>query len=266
MSIPVVATERQPLGHSNGSSLQRMLITGASGVIGTILANRLQSTYHITGLDIRPPAEETPFTSFIQASLGDRDLVMGLASEAEVILHLATGATAGWDGLLSAEINGTRNLLDGALGAKCRRFIYASSNHVSGWAEIDFLTGKGDINPVHPADMPRPDGLYAAAKVFAESLLRCAAEWSGLGVSILRIGTVRCEDIPSLYYNAKDFEYIGDKTAVQNRLARTWLRHSDLLRLVQEEIAAKETFRLRFASSNQENQMWSTQTYQWNRL
>ena len=37
------------------------------------------------------------------------------AAETEYILHLAHGSHEGWDGLREVDIDGTRNVLDGAM-------------------------------------------------------------------------------------------------------------------------------------------------------
>jgi uronate dehydrogenase len=73
----------------------------------------------------------------LAGSVGDRDRVIELVAEADYALHLAHGANQGWEGLRLIDIDGTRNILDGALRGRCQRVVICSSNHAVGWSELD---------------------------------------------------------------------------------------------------------------------------------
>ena len=184
-------------------------------------------------------------------------------ADVDYALHLAHGAYSGWEGLREVDIDGTRNILDGALAGPCRRVVLASSNHVSSWSELDYLAGRPAPLPVRPADPPRPDGLYSVAKAAMEALGRAAAESFTLPVSVLRVGTFRTEDDVEKASQEPDFGYIGDLDAVRRRLSQTWLAHPDLFRMVREELAAPETFRMRYAISSTDNVLWSAEPLTW---
>lgn len=96
-----------------------------------------------------------------------------------------------------------------------------------------------------------------------EALGRAAAECSDLPVSVLRIGTVRVDDDLEKAVSEPGFTYIGDHDAVRRRLNRTWLFHKDLIRMVREEFAAPETFRLRYATSCTHESLWSAEPLTW---
>jgi len=196
-------------------------------------------------------------------SVGDRDSVLALGCEADYVLHLAHGAGQGWEGLRVVDIDGTRNVLDGALRGPCRRVVIGSSNHVVGWSELDYMAGLEVALPVGPQSSPRPDGLYGVAKVAGEALARAAAEHGGLQVSVLRIGTVRADDDLARAASDPSFAYIGDHEAVHRRLERTWLFHADLVRIVRDEFTASETFRLRYATSSPDDEVWSSEVLTW---
>jgi nucleoside-diphosphate-sugar epimerase len=240
----------------------RVLITGSAGVVATVLARDLSSDHDLVGLDVRPVREPERWSATIMVSVAERNTVLKVAAEADYIVHLANGTVGGWNGLREADIDGTRNVLDGAMRGDCRRVLVASSNHVTGWGEFDYLAGSRTGLPLEPSSPPRPDGLYGAAKIAGEALARAAAEFAGLPVSVLRIGTVRLDDNVEHAVDEKGFAYIGDREAVGRRLNRTWLFHADLVRLVREEFTAPETFRLRYAASAGD-EVWSMRALTW---
>lgn len=267
-ALPIRATSRnpEPRRHPLRGTRDRpvILITGAAGVIATILARALSGDHDLIGVDVVPSAEPKQFSEYHVLSVADRNAMLPLASQADYIIHLATGAPAGWHGLIDAEINGTRNLIDGAISGDCRRLIIGSSNHVVGWHELDYLAGRDDAVVPLPVDSPpRPDGLYACAKTFSEALGRAAAEWAGLPVSILRIGTVRAIDDPLRYLDEPGLSYIGKPEDVLHRLRLTWLSHPDLIRICRDEFAHPDTFRLRFAISAEDSPLWGIDALAW---
>lgn len=263
MELPVSATRRElrPLAEPIRQR-PRVLITGSAGVVATVLARNLSADHDLVGLDVRPTREPELWRRVITASLGERNTVLTVAAEAEYILHLAHGSYGGWDGLREVDIDGTRNVLDGAMRGACRRVVIASSNHVTGWGELDYLAGLQIDLPLEPSSPLRPDGLYGVAKIVGEALGRAAAEFAGLPVSVLRIGTVRLDDDVERAVDEDQFAYIGNREAIRRRLHRTWLFHADLVRQVREEFTAPETFRLRYAVSA-EDEVWSMRTLTW---
>lgn len=238
-------------------------MTGAAGVVATVLARDLSADHQLVGLDLDQVRAPERWAEVHKVSVGDRDAVQHLMRDADFALHLAHGAYGGWEALREVDIDGTRNILDGALAGRCRRVVLASSNHVGGWNELDHLAGLPSPLPVEPSDPPRPDGLYGVAKATMEAMGRAAAECNGLPVSVLRIGTVRVDDDFDKAVAEPGFAYIGDHDAVRRRLTRTWLGHADLIRIVREEFTARETFRLRYAVSDTTGDLWSVAPLTW---
>lgn len=68
-----------------------ILITGAGGLIGKSLVNRLASFYNVVGLDITEPAETTHHILWEQSDLTDRDLVSTICDKysPDVVIHCA---------------------------------------------------------------------------------------------------------------------------------------------------------------------------------
>lgn len=210
--------------------VDELLITGASGLLGTVLRRGLEGRYSIRGLDRRPGGERGIRKGDIRRP---RPLARALEG-ADAVVHLAAvaQADAGWEEVLEHNVRGTTRVLEAAREAGVSRFVYASSNHVTGMYEHErpyssIVAGKydglePDRIPLIGADMPvRPDGPYAVSKVFGEAAVRHHCERFGLRAVCLRIGTVNAGDRPE-----------------RPRHFATLLSHADLVRLVDCAIAA----------------------------
>jgi uronate dehydrogenase len=248
-----------------------ILITGAAGTIGSILAAALSGDADVTCLDL-VDAHDSADRQLVRGDVGDRDLLQRMLESCDVVVHLATGASRGWDGLLEVEIRATKQLFDLAAVAGIRRVVLASTNHVAGGFELDYFRRGGspvdrdtDAAVVQPTDPIRPDSPYGAAKAFGEAYGRFTAETTATAVSCLRIGTVAPSDDPTAYASSPQYAHIpkGAEGAAR-RLRATWLSHPDLIRLMREEFAASERFRLRFGVSDNPGRFWSLETYCWN--
>lgn len=243
-----------------------------AGTIGAILAPALSDDLIVTGLDVVDVGTGSRAWRAVRGDVGDRNLLRRYLQPGGAVLHLATGASGGWEGLLAVDLLGTKGLLDVAAQIGARRVILASTNHVVGGFELDYFRrgvapGLGTIETdlvIRPTDPIRPDSEYGAAKAFGEAYGRFIAEATETAVSCLRIGTVAPIDDPSAYATSPEFAHIpGGGEGVGRRLRATWLYHADLLRIVREELAASDRFRLRFAVSDNPGRFWSLETYCW---
>lgn len=233
---------------------QRMLITGAAGTVASLIIPRLAESYELVGIDTAPILQEG-FIATHQADLNDDALVNRLVQEADYVLHLATGASQGKQGLYAIEIDATNRILASAIAHGTRRVVLASSNHAAGWHEREHLAGRGDGH-VKPSDPPRPDGMYGAAKAYMEALGRFASNSSGLPVSVLRIGTMRASMSLQELIDSAELAYLGFDEFRAQRLKRSWLTGDDLVDILFEEFGAAEPYRLRFATSSPEQYEW----------
>ncbi len=224
-------------------------------------------------LDVVEPSPGSPASRDVRGDVGDRELLRRCLEPGGAVVHLATGVSRGWEGLLAVDMLGTRNVLDAAAQIGVRRVILASTNHVVGGFELDYfrrglVPGPGTDAAnilVRPTDPIRPDSEYGAAKAFGEGYGRFIAETTETAVTCLRIGTVAPVDDPAAYATSPGFAHIpGGAEGTGRRLRATWLYHADLLRIVREELAASDHFRLRFAVSDNPGRFWSLDTYRWN--
>ncbi len=235
-------------------------------MIGTILLPALCERAHVTAIDLRIPSERPQGVRWVCASAGDPVVVRRVLRRADAVIHLATGARAGWRGIRDVDIAATRTLLDAARQAGTRRAILASTNHVSGGAELDARQRSSPIPTelIGIGDPIRPDSTYAAAKAFSEAYGRMVAEASETAVSCLRLGTVRLHDEPSMAVDEPEFGGLpGGKEGRLRRLRATWLSHRDLVGQVLEELDSTERFRLRFAVSESPERFWSLDVLTW---
>jgi NAD+ dependent glucose-6-phosphate dehydrogenase len=205
-----------------------ILITGSAGRIGTILREALRDRYDLSGIDRAP----VPGFGSTIADLADLDAILPAFQGIDVVIHLAAEPRhtpdIGWDLLIPDNIIATANVIEAARRGGASRIIFFSSMHVNGLYERDYpysAIAQGNYEGLEPDnvslvthEMPiRPDGPYAASKVFGELLGRYYAEEYGITVICLRLGTIAPEDRP------------GDDL----RSYMSWCSHRDMVRTVE---------------------------------
>lgn len=214
---------------------RRVLITGATGEIGLLLADRLRDDYELVQHGRTPRTEEQE-ESLRAADLEDEEQVRSLMDGVDTVLHLAGSASpeSSWDDVLGANIIGLRNVLEAARQAGVRRVVFASSNHAMG------MYDRHEQWPVYPHHLPRGDSLYGVSKAFGEILGRYYHDQYGLDFIALRIGWMS-----------------GDPTLVdEDVLHAMWLSPDDTEQVFRRAIEAKVTFGLYYAVSDNPNRRW----------
>lgn len=212
-----------------------MLVTGAGGRIGTILRERLDEDYSLTGVDARRSRRR----AWKHAQLANRREAVRAVAGHDAVVDLAADPSiaSGWDTVYDNNMAITLNVLEAAKEQGVARVVFASSNHVVGGYELDepyasIVAGRyegltpGEI-PLLTASAPiRPDSPYGVGKAFGEALGRYYSEAHGLSVICLRIGTVTPSGRPSSV-----------------RQLATLLTHGDLVRLVRAALEAPAELR-----------------------
>jgi UDP-glucose 4-epimerase len=174
----------------------RVLITGASGRIGSRIAEKFVQDHDVTGLDIMGG----PYTTVI-GSITDRQLVTHLCGRVDAVIHTAA-LHAPHVGILpdsdfrQTNVIGTQVLLRGSMRGSVKRFIYTSSTSLYGQAMIP----QDRAVWVTEELVPKARDIYDETKLAAEEECAKAAQ-TGLSCISLRIS--RCfpesENLMAIY-------------------------------------------------------------------
>lgn len=194
--------------------MQRVLITGAAGGIGTTVRHGLRGRVpHLRLNDIRPLTAEHDAEEIAVGDLHDPEAALTVTRDVDCIVHLAgVPVEDTWAPILRNNIAACFALFEAARINRVKRVVFASSNHV-----IGYYASNTDVDAVAP---PRPDSRYGVSKVFGEALARLYADKHGLEVACLRIGSFR--------------------EAPENpRQLATWISPKDMVSLVWRCIAAE---------------------------
>src|ERR1700744_6059456 len=115
--------------------MPRILLTGASGGIGTSLRKLLPAAYPDLLLsDLKPPADLKPNEKFRAAELSELAQVEAICEGIDGILHFGGQSVEGsWDQVLQSNIIGCYNLFEAARKKGVKRVVFASSNHAIGF-------------------------------------------------------------------------------------------------------------------------------------
>lgn len=182
--------------------MKRVLITGSSGVLGSVLTNGLQA--EVTHYDL-PEFDVTNFDQLVHA-FQDHDAIVHLAWDTKT------------DNWLTEKLNPSNtlaayNVYEAAHIAGVKRVVMASSVHAD-----DFVNHK-KTGLLDPHSLPIPDSPYGANKCFMEALGRYYADAKRLEVACIRFGGVNEADTPP---------------ASPESERSVWLSHRDAIALTQD--------------------------------
>lgn len=158
----------------------RVLVTGASGMLGGAVAGQLAAR----GDDVVVLQRRPAGLAGVSEVLGDvtDPVVVGTATRGvDAVVHLAAkvSVTGAWKDFVAVNVGGTRTVVDAARAAGVARFVQVSSPSVAHVGHA--LVGAGN----DPADPLRSRGNYARSKATAE-LLALAADGPDLAVVAIR--------------------------------------------------------------------------------
>jgi uronate dehydrogenase len=189
----------------------RVLVTGSSGRIGSVLAPALAQEHDIRGLDVLAPTYDFPGEQLV-GDCADPDVARRAVAGVDAVVHLAgvPGETV-LPEILRGHLLATTALLEAMAEHGARRMVFASSNHA---------VGRTPRAPLLSADTrPRPDTFYGVGKVAGEAILSLYADRCGISSVAIRIGSFR------------------ERPKTRRELA-TWLSHDDCVRLFRAALTA----------------------------
>lgn len=169
----------------------KVLITGATGFVGTHLANALLRRGHTVRILARTPeraaALERAGAEVRIADVADTAGLRGTADGMEVVYHLVRAPTsAPWEVYERIDVRGTEDMLAEAARAGARRFIYAGT--LAGYPPAG--QREATIDERSRADDSGLLGNYVRAKAQAEAAVLAAAARSKIEAVIVRLGLV----------------------------------------------------------------------------
>jgi nucleoside-diphosphate-sugar epimerase len=170
-----------PADRQSGS-LGRILVTGATGFIGFEMAKQLTSMGHDVRLMVRRPDRAAllrPFgAQLISADLTSPTSLRRAVEGVDTVFHLGARAVfESYARLRPTIVDGSVSLMQAAIEANSRTFVYASSLLV-------YNSQQEAIVAQTPA-APRVD--YGQAKLDAEARLQRLAEGAGINFAAIRL-------------------------------------------------------------------------------
>jgi len=220
----------------NGQGLaafdQPVLLTGASGTIGRLLARRLAAlgwTMRLT--DVVPLPIPIPLgATFDLVDLENQDAVNELAKGCGLILHFGGISTEqSFETVLGPNLRGSFHIYEAARSQNAR-VVFPSSVHAVGLYE------RTDI--LDQDCLLRPDGYYGLSKAYGEMLARLYWDKHAVESVLIRIGSVLPE--------------VADE-----RILSTWISHDDFVRLIQRCAEAEHVdCSIIWGASNNSRSFW----------
>src|SRR5271165_7394408 len=185
-----------------------VLLTGASGALGRVLARTLAAqgwTLRLTDRAAFPDPVPTG-AHFIQVDLTDGPALLRLAEGCGTILHFGgISVEQPFETVIGPNIRGLYHAYEAAR-REGARMVFASSNHVVGFHE------RGEV--LDDDCSMRADGYYGLSKAYGELMGRLYWDKHGVESVSVRIGSVTPEPV-----NA--------------RMLASWLSHGDFSRLME---------------------------------
>jgi len=169
----------------------RVLVTGASGFLGSALVRRLRERGESPRVFLRRPAAPGSAAKGLDAvygSLGEPEAVDRAVAGVEVVYHVGA-AMKGWrEDFEAGTVWGTRNIIDACLRHRVKRLVYVSSLGVLDHAGHEDGVIVDEESPVEP----NPDlrGLYTQTKLEAERMVLAATKERGIDAVIVRPGQI----------------------------------------------------------------------------
>lgn len=216
------------------TAMQRILITGAAGLVGGVVRRDLAGRYPRVRLtDAKPLVEAGPGEELLQADVRDFEAMLEATADCDAVVHFGSiPVEDAWENIFEVNFRGTHNVVEAARRNGVKRILFASSNHAIGFYR---RTQKID----HTV-LPRPDSRYGLSKAFGEDLLSYCADKYGVAGYCMRIGTCNAANRP-----------------MDARQLSTWISWRDMAQLVRVGLEAPDLhFAIVYGCSRNARSFW----------
>jgi uronate dehydrogenase len=218
--------------------VKTVLITGATGDVGTHLRRELAGKYKLRLSDVRS-LKNNKSETFVKADISKMADALRITKGVDAIVHLGGYSVEGpWESILQANIIGCYNVFEAARRNGVKRILFPTSNHAVGFYRRD--------RTIDHRVYPKPDSRYGVSKVFGEALGSLYADKYGMEVFMMRIGNVNPKPIDkrrlSIWFSPRDLaqlvsigiEHPGIKFEIVygiSKNTRAWYDNSNAFRL-----------------------------------
>lgn len=185
----------------------KVLVTGATGYIGSRLVTVLQECGHEVRVLLRHPSDKRwgPEVEQVAGNLAEPTSLREVAQGVDVVCHLGGGMRPSDGDAFLVNVRGTTELMADAIRQHVRRFLFCSAAVVYG----DVASPPASEET---ACQPLPGHAYALSKWEAEQQLQTMAQ-DGIELVILRIPQVYSAESPSI----RRFPQLASLVSGQNR-------------------------------------------------
>lgn len=189
--------------------MRRALVTGATGMLGSYLVQRLaESGYEVRALvraSSRADWLREMRAEIVHGELADARALVSAAEGCDVVMHAAAaiGPQSNWETFRLGNVQGTSNVVDACVRAGAR-LVHVSSTAVYGDSRYEMAP----VNERSPLPrLPEADA-YGRSKQEAERIVMDAQARGRIWAAIVR---------PPVMYGERDRQFIPRIAAVMNR-------------------------------------------------
>ena len=179
---------------------RKILVTGASGLLGRALLDRLRASGESVRVLVRrraPELERLPDLQVVYGDLGDPEAVDRAVAGVQLVYHVgATTRGRGWADFEAGTVRGTSNVVQSCLKHGVGRLVHVSSVTVLDYAAQSPHAVVNESAALEPH--PEKRGSYTRAKLLAERIVVDASRRSGLRAVVVRPGQIcgpGCESV-----------------------------------------------------------------------
>lgn len=204
-------------------SKPKVLVTGASGLIGGLTLKHLADSYEFSAVN-RRAVKGVPC---LRADVSDAAAIRPAFRGIEMVLHLAayTKDIQNWEETMRVTVNGTLNVFRAAQEAGARRVVFMSTGStMCGWEWYDGspygMLARGEYDRIKAPwkmldyrDAPRPDSPYGVGKLYGEAAARWFSDHHDMSMLCIRLGAVLDTNKPKLIRHFPG--YLDQMDAVQ---------------------------------------------------